>query len=113
MVPPKYQHRVLFWGIFGALVLRAIFIFAGVALIERFDWILYVFGAFLLFTAGRMLLVRRDDAGRPGQQPVPRSCSRVVPSTDELDGQQLFTKTTAGGWPRRCSPCWCWSRPPT
>ena len=53
VVPPKYQHRVLFWGIFGALVMRAIFIFAGVALIERFDWILYIFGAFLLYTAGR------------------------------------------------------------
>ena len=55
-VPQKYQHRVLFWGIFGALVMRAIFIFAGVALIERFDWVLYVFGAFLIFTAVRMLL---------------------------------------------------------
>jgi tellurite resistance protein TerC len=55
-VPKMYQHRVLFWGIFGALVMRAVFIFAGVALIERFDWVLYVFGAFLLFTAGRMLV---------------------------------------------------------
>src|SRR5215212_8376079 len=50
-VPGAYQHRTLFWGIFGALVLRAIFIFAGVALLENFDWILYVFGAFLLYTA--------------------------------------------------------------
>ena len=59
-VPKMYQHRVLFWGIFGALVMRAVFIFAGVALIERFDWILYVFGAFLLFTAGRMLVSDND-----------------------------------------------------
>ncbi|HWM19121.1 MAG TPA: hypothetical protein VNO51_05495, partial [Ilumatobacteraceae bacterium] len=51
-IPSQYQHRVLFWGIFGALVLRAIFIFAGIALIERFDWVLYLFGAFLLYTAG-------------------------------------------------------------
>ena len=53
VVHARYQHRVLFWGIFGALVMRATFIFAGVALIERFDWILYVFGAFLLLTAAR------------------------------------------------------------
>ena len=58
-----YQHRVLFWGIFGALVLRAIFIFAGVALSTRFEWMLYVFGAFLLYTAGK-LLFGDDDAGR-------------------------------------------------
>ena len=59
-VPRQYQFRVLFWGIFGALVLRAIFIFAGVALIEEFDWILYVFGAFLLYTAVR--IARHDEA---------------------------------------------------
>ncbi|HET6664994.1 MAG TPA: hypothetical protein VFG94_12080, partial [Acidimicrobiales bacterium] len=53
-VPREYQFRVLFWGIFGALVLRGIFIFAGVALIEKFDWILYVFGAFLIYTAWRI-----------------------------------------------------------
>ena len=71
-VPPKYQHRVLFWGIFGALVMRAIFIFAGVALIERFDWILYVFGAFLLFTAARHGVLRQR-ARRSRQQPVPQA----------------------------------------
>ena len=54
-VPPKYQHRVLFWGIFGALLLRAAFIFAGVALIEKFEWVLYVFGSFLLFTAIKLV----------------------------------------------------------
>ena len=59
-VPPKYQFRVLFWGIFGALVLRAVFIFAGVALIERFDWILYVFGAFLRRHRGPDRPPRRD-----------------------------------------------------
>ncbi|MFT5221848.1 MAG: tellurite resistance protein TerC, partial [Glaciecola sp.] len=54
-VPAAYQFRVLFWGVFGALVLRGIFIFAGVALLEQFSWLLYVFGAFLLFTAYRMI----------------------------------------------------------
>ena len=90
-VPPKYQHRVLFWGIFGALVMRAIFIFAGVALIERFDWILYVFGAFLLFTAVRMLIVRRRGVD-PANSRFLRFVNRVVPSTDKLDGPHLFTK---------------------
>ena len=90
-IPRKYQFRVLFWGIFGALVLRAIFIFAGVALIERFDWILYVFGAFLLFTAWR--IYRHDEAEvHPENNPVLRLVQKVVPSTPELDGQKLFTR---------------------
>lgn len=91
LVPPKYQHRVLFWGIFGALVLRAVFIFAGVALIERFDWVLYVFGAFLLYTAGK-LVFSDDDHVNPGDSRFLRVVNRVVPSTDRFDGQKLFTK---------------------
>ena len=90
-VPSKYQHRVLFWGIFGALVMRAIFIFAGVALIERFDWILYVFGAFLLFTAGRMVF-GDDEHVDPGKSRFLKLVNRVVPSTDKLDGPHLFTR---------------------
>lgn len=92
-VPREYQHRVLFWGIFGALVLRAIFIFAGVALIEKFEWILYIFGAFLLYTAFK--LVRGDeDEMDPGASPVLRLIKKVVPSTDQMDGQKLFTRIT-------------------
>ena len=91
-VPAKYQHRVLFWGIFGALVLRATFIFAGVALIERFDWILYVFGAFLLFTAVRLLLSDGEDQVDPSKSRFLKVVNRVVPSTDVLDGPHLFTK---------------------
>ncbi len=91
-VPAKYQHRVLFWGIFGALVLRASFIFAGVALIQRFDWVLYVFGAFLLFTAVRLLLSTEGDQFDPGESRFLRAVNRVVPSTDRLDGPHLFTK---------------------
>ena len=90
-VPRKYQFRVLFWGIFGALVLRAIFIFAGVALLERFDWILYVFGAFLLFTAWR--IYKHDEAEvHPENNPVLKLVQKVVPSTPELDGQKMFTR---------------------
>jgi tellurite resistance protein TerC len=93
LVPLKYQHRVLFWGIFGALVLRAIFIFAGVALIERFDWILYLFGAFLLYTAAK-LLFGNDEAMDPGESKFLKLVNRVVPSTSDYDGQKLFTKRT-------------------
>ena len=90
-VPAKYQHRVLFWGIFGALVMRAAFIFAGVALIERFDWVLYVFGAFLLFTAGRLVFGGGEHVD-PGKSRFLKIINRVVPSTDKLDGPHLFTR---------------------
>jgi tellurite resistance protein TerC len=90
-VPPRYQHRVLFWGIFGALVLRAAFIFAGVALIDRFEWILYIFGAFLLYTAGK-LMFRGDHPVDPQQSRTMKVIGRFVPSTADYDGQKLFTR---------------------
>jgi tellurite resistance protein TerC len=92
-VPQKYQFRVLFWGIFGALVLRAVFIFAGVALLEAFDWILYVFGAFLLITAFRVARHKEAEV-HPENNPVLKLVRRVVPSTPEYDGQKLFTRRT-------------------
>lgn len=90
-VPPKYQFRVLFWGVFGALVLRAIFIFAGVALLDRFSWLLYVFGGFLLLTAFKMVRHRGTEV-HPEHNPVLKVVRRVVPSTNEYDGQRLFTR---------------------
>ncbi len=90
-VPAEYQFRVLFWGIFGALVLRALFIFTGVTLIENFDWILYVFGAFLIFTAFRIAR-HRDTEIHPEDNPVLKVFRRLVPSTTEYDGQRLFTR---------------------
>src|SRR4029079_2116564 len=60
LVPPEYQRRVLFWGVFGALVLRAVFIFAGIALITRFEWMLFVFGEFFVYTAGKLLFTDND-----------------------------------------------------
>jgi len=90
-IPRKYQFRVLFWGIFGALVLRAIFIFAGIRLIETFDWILYVFGAFLLFTAWRIYKHQETEV-HPENNPVLKLVQKVVPSTPELDGQKMFTR---------------------
>jgi tellurite resistance protein TerC len=90
-VPREYQFRVLFWGVFGALTLRAAFIFGGVAVLERFDWVLYVFGAFLVVTAVR--IARHDSAQvHPEHNPVLRMARRVIPSTDEYDGQKLVTR---------------------
>ncbi|MUH52735.1 MAG: TerC/Alx family metal homeostasis membrane protein [Actinobacteria bacterium] len=91
-VPREYQFRVLFWGIFGALVLRGVFIFAGVSLIERFEWILYVFGAFLLYTAVK--IARHDDSKQVdyNNNIAMRLVRRLVPTTDEYDGQKLFTR---------------------
>jgi tellurite resistance protein TerC len=90
-VPREYQFRVLFWGVFGALVLRFVFIFAGVELLDRFEWMLYVFGAFLLFTAWR-ILKQGDDEVHPDDNPVLKVVRRVVPSTTRYDGQNLFTR---------------------
>jgi tellurite resistance protein TerC len=90
-VPRQYQHRVLFWGIFGALALRAIFIFAGIALLEAFEWVLYLFGAFLVVTAVRV--ARHKDAEvHPERNPVLRIMRRVLPISSGYDGQRLFTR---------------------
>jgi tellurite resistance protein TerC len=90
-VPAQFQFRVLFWGIFGALVLRAIFIFAGVALIERFDFVLYLFGALLLYSAFK--IARHQEAEvDPEHSLVLRAVRKVVPTTDNYDGQKMFTR---------------------
>jgi len=90
-VPREFQFRVLFWGVFGAVVLRFTFIFAGVALLEQFEWLLFVFGAFLLITAFRM--VRHDEADvHPENNAVLKLVRRVIPSTTEYNGQHLFVK---------------------
>jgi len=89
-VPAKYQFRVLFWGIFGALVLRAVFIFAGSALIERFAVTLAVFGVILLYTAYKLAFQEETEVD-PDKSIVLRAVRKVVPSTDKLDGQNLFT----------------------
>ncbi len=90
LVPSIYQHRVLFWGIFGALVLRAVFIFAGVALIRRFEWVLYIFGAFLLYTSFKLLRGGGENLN-PDENIAYRAVKRLVPSAPDLDGQKLFT----------------------
>ena len=91
-VPRQFQFRVLFWGIFGALVLRAVFIFAGVSLIESFEWVLYIFGAFLLYTAVK--IARHDENKQVdyNKNIAMRLVRRIVPTTNEYDGQKLFTR---------------------
>jgi len=89
-VPKKYQHRVLFWGIFGALAMRLGFIFAGVAIINAFKVTLIIFGLFLLYS-GIKLLQSHDDDFDPSESKTMKIFHRFVPSTHELDGQKLFT----------------------
>ncbi|MEI7992944.1 MAG: TerC family protein [Actinomycetota bacterium] len=92
-VPVQFQHRVLFWGIFGALVLRAAFILAGVALIEKFDWVLFVFGGFLVYTGVKLAFSGEDDEEfTPEKSRFLRILRRVVPSTPDYDGQKLFVQ---------------------
>src|SRR5215210_6246408 len=90
-VPKENQHRVLFWGVLGALVFRAIFIAAGATLLETFSWTIYVFGAFLLFTGIKMA---RHDGGQvhPDRNPVLGLVRRFVPLTSEYHGQRFFVK---------------------
>ena len=90
--PTKYQHRVLFWGILGALILRAIFIAAGSALLNQFHWMIYVFGAFLVFTGIKMLL-QGDEKLKPERNPVVRLFERWVPMAREYHGQSFMIRT--------------------
>ena len=90
-VPAMYQHRVLFWGIFGALVMRAILIWVGAALIEQFHWIIYVFGAFLVFTGIRMAF-HKDEELHPDENPVVKLFKRFMPVVPEYHGQSFFVR---------------------
>ena len=91
-VPAKYQHRVLFWGILGALVMRGAMIAVGAGLILRYQWILIVFGAFLVLTALKMALIKGNDD--PTQNLAVRLCKRFLPTVDFYDGQRFFTRRT-------------------
>ncbi|RXG15253.1 tellurite resistance protein TerC [Leeuwenhoekiella aestuarii] len=90
-IPPKYQHRVLFWGILGAIIFRALMIVFGVALINKFEWIIYVFGGFLLFTAYRML--KSDDSDYdPQDSTVYKAVKKLFPVTTRMEGHDFFIK---------------------
>ena len=87
-VPKKYQHRVLFWGIFMALVLRLIMIFAGAELVEKFNWILYFFGGFLIYTGIKMF--GDDDSFEPEESAVVRLSTRFIRISKHYDGEKFF-----------------------
>lgn len=89
--PQIYQHRVLFWGVIGALVMRGIMIFLGAALIEQFHWILYVFGGLLLLTGVRMLFQKHDADVDLNKNPAVRLARRLFRVSDDYDGQKFFT----------------------
>jgi tellurite resistance protein TerC len=90
-IPPIYQHRVLFWGILGAIVFRALMILFGVALINRIDWIIYVFGVFLLYTAFKMLKAG-DHEFKPKESFIFKQISKIFPITKSLNGNRFLVK---------------------
>jgi tellurite resistance protein TerC len=99
-VKPKYQHRVLFWGIIGALVMRGLMIGVGSAAVKRYEWILYIFGAFLLFTGLKMLFTDEDDGVEPEKNPMVKFARKIFPVHDQfvggdfttiIDGKKLLT----------------------
>lgn len=90
-VPGRYQHKVLFWGILGALVMRAMFIFAGIALLQRLHWIIYVFGALLILTGIKMAM-EKDKEIHPDKNPVLKLFRRLVPVTEGYHADHFFVK---------------------
>jgi len=96
-VPAKYQHKVLFWGILGALVMRAIMIAAGAALIAKFTWIIYVFGAFLILT-GIKMIVKREEEIHPERNPVVKGFKKLMPVTADYRGDRFFVKEGGRRW---------------
>ena len=95
-VPAQYQHRVLFWGILGALLMRGVLIAVGAVLIERFHWVIYLFGAFLIVTGIKMFLFRNQQADLE-KNPVIRLFKRFVPMTGDYHGQSFLVRN-AGRW---------------
>ncbi len=91
-VPREYQHKVLFWGILGALIMRAVFIAAGITLLERFHWTVYIFGAFLVFTGVKLALQKKEMDVHPERNPVLRLFRKLVPVTESYEGDRFFLK---------------------
>lgn len=90
-IAPEYQHKILFYGIIGALVFRAIFIFAGVTLVEKFDWLLYIFGIFLLITAVK-LAVQKDQKVDPDKNIIVRGFKKIMPVSTDSHGGKFFVR---------------------
>jgi tellurite resistance protein TerC len=94
-VPYVHQHKVLFWGILGALIMRAAFILLGVALIQRFHWVIYIMGAFLIVT-GIKMATQKDEEIHPERNPVLRLFRRLMPVTETYEGGQFFVRRSGG-----------------
>lgn len=94
-VPALYQHKVLFWGILGALVMRAIFIATGVTLIQKFHWVIYIFGAFLILS-GIKMAIQKDQKIHPERNPLLRLFRRFMPVTDHYEADKFFVKKEGG-----------------
>ena len=90
-VPSNYQHRVLFWGILGAVVMRGIFIGSGIAILEKLEWVIYLFGAFLVYT-GIRIAVKKDGEINPQKNPIIRLCCRYLPMTDVYHAGKFFIR---------------------
>ena len=90
-VPQLYQHKVLFWGILGALVMRAAMIFLGAALIAKFAWIIYVFGGFLILT-GIKMIVKKEEEFQPEKNPLVKWCKKLIPVTNDYRGDRFFVR---------------------
>ena len=91
-IPPEYQHRVLFWGVLGALILRGTLILAGVALVHRFRWVIAVFGAILVYTAVKIALHRDEEERAPADNPVVRFVRNHLPMVDTIEGPHFFVR---------------------
>ncbi|MCE7863212.1 MAG: TerC family protein [Bacteroidetes bacterium CHB5] len=96
-VPREYQHKVLFWGILGALVMRVIFIFSGIELIHRFHWLIYIFGGFLIFTGVRML-TGGEQKFDPEKNPIMKISRKLFSITPTFDGDNFFTRRDGKTW---------------
>jgi tellurite resistance protein TerC len=96
-VPSLYQHKVLFWGIIGALLMRAACIAAGVTLLKQFHWLIYVFGGFLILT-GIKMLIQKDKEIHPEKNPVLKAVRRIVPVTPDFEGDKFFVWRDGRRW---------------
>ena len=91
-IPKKFQHRVLFWGILGAIIFRGLMIYFGVLLIHKFSWATYVFGAFLIFTAAKMLFTKEEEKFEPKKSFVYRILRKIIPVTTYINDEHFFIK---------------------
>ncbi len=91
-IPQKYQHRVLFWGILGAIVFRGLMISFGVVIIKEFAWTTYLFGTFLIFTAAKMLFTKEEDDFQPKNSFIYKTIGKFIPITNEMNGERFFIK---------------------